>query len=222
MEGINMSLWNYEKKEEWDTGDKVDVVKLHDLDDVGVGGAIYLTPEIMGVIRNLCHEIKLEWQMLLCGKIVGGNAHATGYWIPKQEVSGATVKNLDVIDKEVIAEREIIATIHSHANMQVFFSTTDEEYTNMSLIQRHIVVNNDFEFTACTRWDLPNDKVCFLKAKVIINIHEVDKVEGVSNIEVKNDVGFQTNYETYKPGHALTRDYGANDFNKAMGVQNYE
>jgi len=216
---------------EWNTGDTIDIVQLTDMDEVGTGGKIYLSPEVMGVIRKLCEDIKVEWQMLLTGEVKDGNAYGTGYWIPKQRVSAASVHNLELVDAEVIAERKIIAGIHSHADMGVFFSTTDEVYTNQSLIERNIVVNNKYEFTAVTRWNLPNNRVCFLKAQVVCRVDEVDNVEGFENIEV-NNVSFTTQYpivgseNRYNPTkgryyqkskHALCENYTDEQFDEAVG-----
>lgn len=77
-----------------------------------------------------------------------------GYYVPKQEVSGASVKNIDEITRAFIAEKKIVAGIHSHVNMNVFFSTTDDE-TCRSGILHHLVVNNDMKFIGRSRFMLP-------------------------------------------------------------------
>ena len=210
---------------EWNTGDSPDVVKLSDLDEKGVGGLFYIQQEIMSVIQKLCEDIEVEWQMLLIGEECQEGISITDYYIPKQEVTAGNVTNIDCIDDELIKDKGIIATIHSHANMGVFFSSVDEECTNLSLIRYHIVVNNKHEFTACTRWDLPNGKVAFFEAKVVVSVPQVDVVKNIKNIEKvtgKNVVlidGFKPKNKKYK--HALTREnYKFEDLRE--GVHWYE
>ena len=148
-------------------------------------GAIRIPPEIYAVIRTLCKDIDDEWQMLLKGEVKDGDVLVDGYYIPKQEVSGASVKNLDCIDKAFITENRIIATIHSHSSMGVFFSPTDEEMTNFSMINYHIVTNNKGEFTACMKIDLPCELAKLYDTRVIINLPDTteEKIEGLDNIE---------------------------------------
>ncbi len=168
--------------DEWTTGHKINIIATKDLSDAGMGGEFHLAPEVMAVIRKLCDEIKVEWQMLLIGHVVGGDAYIEDYWIPKQEVTAASIKNLELVDKDVIEEKRIIATIHSHASMAVFCSGVDDEFTNLSLIQRHIVVNNKMEFHAVTTWYLPNGNATFLKAKMRFESQMAEEVRGIDNI----------------------------------------
>jgi hypothetical protein len=121
---------------------------------------------VLKTIRQLCKTFnKDEWQMLLTGKTFQDGADGLrieidGYYVPKQEVSGATVKNIDEITRAFIAEKRIVAGIHSHVDMGVFFSTTDDE-TCKSSILHHLVCNNDMKFVGRSRFNLPCGKAYF-------------------------------------------------------------
>lgn len=166
----------------WNTGDAPKICKNCDYAKEGEF-KISIAPDVMGVIYQLCDTVKLEWQALLLGAIEGNVVNVVGYWIPKQEVSAASVKNLDVVDEEVIAAKGIVATIHSHGEMGVFFSSTDEEYTNLSQIKHHIVVNNAGEFVATSRTDLPCGMVKFDESSVHITVNKPIEVQGDENIK---------------------------------------
>ena len=108
------------------------------------------------------------------------------YYVPKQEYSAATVKNLDCIDKKFIDDNKVVATIHSHSSMGVFFSSVDYDKTNTSLIKNHIVVNNAGEFCATKRVDLPCGMQKFVTAKVTRDLPEITlpkKIKGFKKIQ---------------------------------------
>lgn len=193
------------KKDAWHTGDDHKDCVAEDCSfakkfDAGV---IFITTEVYTVIRKLCEEVKTEWQMLLKGTEdeITGNIHITGYYIPKQEVSYASVKNTDCIDKKFIEENNIIATIHSHASMGCFFSVTDEEFTNMSTIPNHIVVNNDGEHKACVKWELPCGLVKFFETKVKVD-HKIPDIE----IDGKDNIT-QRVYNAYNKGKTYHKNF---------------
>jgi hypothetical protein len=124
-----------------------------------------------------------EWQMLLGGALKPEGLFLDNYYIPKQEVTGATVKNVDCIDKKFIDDNKIMATIHSHCTMSgEFFSGTDDTMTNFnSIIDFHIVTNNKGEFKAMRKVTLP----CGLLRAVEVNIQieDVDvDIKGIENI----------------------------------------
>lgn len=145
---------------------------------------ILLHPDVYSVIFYLCDKIKVEWQMLLTGAVLGQAVHVNGYYIPLQQVTGSTVKNLDCIDPAFIEERDVVATIHSHADMGVFYSGVDDEYTNLSLIKHHIVVNNKNEIIAQSRYDLPCSMVKFVASHVSTMIPTAGAVIGEENIKI--------------------------------------
>lgn len=181
------------------------------------GYALRIHPDVFGAIFRLCETVKEEWQMLLSGGVQENVVFVNGYYIPKQQVTAASVKNLEAIDKEFIEENSIIATIHSHSDMGVFFSPTDDEFTNMSFIQHHIVVNNKGDFVAKSRIDLPCGMVKFVASKVETLIPTATPLIGEDKIEVRrfinphgqNDQGWRNNDYTppashdngYRPAH---------------------
>jgi len=177
----------------WDTGDKCNNAEDCSWAEQFTGSVIYISPEVQSVIRELCNKVKTEWQMLLTGEEKKDGVYVTGYWIPKQEVTTSTVTNLDVVDKAVIAERKIVCTIHSHADMGVFFSGVDEKFTNNSLIKNHIVVNNKGQMKATMRYELPCKMVHFFDAEAQVIMPDGAEVEGMGNITQKK-------YGNYKGG----------------------
>lgn len=168
----------------WDTGEDYSVAKECSWGDKYTGITFYIMPEVWSVITQLCDDVKSEWQMMLCGEEHDDNIIVTGYWIPKQEVTMSTVTNVDLIDSQVVREKKIVATIHSHANMGVFFSSTDTEFTNMSLIKNHIVVNNKGETCGTTRHSLPCGFTRFFDCKIEVHVEKADVV-GRENITEK-------------------------------------
>lgn len=116
-------------------------------------------------VQDMLHVLRQrftdhEWQVLLSGVVAEEEGiryvRCTSYYIPKQRVAGATVENLDCIDAEFIRSNQIIATIHSHVNMSVFFSVTDEKdcCTNSQILY-HMVTNNRMEYHAGAVETLP-------------------------------------------------------------------
>jgi proteasome lid subunit RPN8/RPN11 len=170
---------------------------------------IYITPEIQQVIRHLCDEIKSEWQMLLKGTKVEDGIYCTGYYIPKQEVTAATVKNLDCIDKAFIDEHNIIATLHSHANMSTFFSSEDDSKTNLSSqMEYHIVVNNKGESIAAYRHTLPCGMIKMSDAIVRTQDPTIKvEVNGIGNIKKNTPVVYEYPYGGYAYGSYQGRRY---------------
>jgi proteasome lid subunit RPN8/RPN11 len=115
-----------------------------------------LSDEIFGVVKHLCTKVKTEWQMLLKGEEREGNVvYFNDYYIPKQQVSSASVSSDECMDLERVQELGIIGTIHSHSDMGVFFSGVDHEHTNTSFIVNHIVCNNKGEYLGQKALTLP-------------------------------------------------------------------
>lgn len=175
----------------WNTGTETSCADNCSYGDKSIGEPeIHIPYEILKVIGYLCTTVSVEWQMLLKGteEIVDGitKVEITGYYIPKQEVSPSTVKNIDNISRTFLKEQGIVAGIHSHSDMGVFFSVVDEE-TNKSAIRHHIVVNNKLEFVARSRFKLPCGMEFFKDSKLNIDTPPVKvlDVEGIGNIENK-------------------------------------
>lgn len=190
--GKNKGHMGFQPRGKWTTGEEKKECKNCDYIKNDKGFNIKIHPEVYSAIFFLCSKIEQEWQMLLKGVETGDQVIVNGYYIPKQEVTASTVKNLDAIDEEFIIENDIVATIHSHSNMGVFFSHTDDEFTNMSHIKHHIVVNNRHEMVAKSRHDLPCGMAKFADSKVMTLIPGVDSVIGLENITKRTYAGFNT------------------------------
>lgn len=188
----NRGHMGFQARQKWTTGEEKKECKNCDYLKDDKGFAIKIHPDTFSAIFFLCEKIETEWQMLLKGVENNGEVIVSGYYIPVQEVTSSTVKNLDAIDEEFIRDNEIVATIHSHANMNVFFSGTDDEFTNMSHIKHHIVINNEHKMVAKSRYDLPCGMAKFADSKVMTLIPAVQSVEGMENITKKIYQGFHS------------------------------
>lgn len=156
--------------------------------------------DVYTVMKQLCVHIKDEWQILLIGEVDGPVVDVTDYIIPKQEVTGSSVKNLDCIDKQFIEENKVVAICHSHSNMGVFFSSTDVD-TNLQSIKYHIVYNNEGNVKACHQIVLPCGMVQLRDADVELML----KDSGIKNLENITKI-------TY--GHPVT-EYNRNNWREA-------
>jgi hypothetical protein len=148
-----------------------------------------LTPKLMAVARRLCKEIEREWQIILKGEETETGIFAYDYYIPKQETGPASVKNMDEIDLERATKNKWIGTMHSHGEIGVSFSGTDDQCTNHSFLKHHIVTNNRGDYLAISRIVLPCGLIKFADARVIMKVPSIKKVKGIDNIEER----------TYKP-----------------------
>lgn len=209
--------WNFKPtvKRGWSTGEKHNCASAcswaeeHQQDS---SLTILISRPVEAAIMTLCKKIKDEWQMLLLGEEVEGGLLITDYYIPKQQVTAASVKNLDCIDAAFIRDRGVVATIHSHSNMAVFFSSTDDEYTNNSLIKNHIVVNNRYETTAVMRRALPCGMVKFVKAKVDFESTPEADSKDISNIELLPiQSSWKEDREKWEHEYDSYEGYGGND-----------
>ena len=103
---------------------------------------ILFQPEDLTRIKALLKKFESkEWLMYLYGDINPNGVIISGMTIPKQEVSGGSVDNIEA------PLGGCIGTIHSHNSMGAFHSGTDEKY----LEANHrvcITVNNNMEFSS--------------------------------------------------------------------------
>ena len=84
---------------------------------------IIMPYEIWHQIMALTKELDTEWLGYLGGSLLqNGDWKVTGMTIPKQEVTGSTVKPTDTIHAEGV--------VHSHVSMGCFFSGVDDDYLN--------------------------------------------------------------------------------------------
>jgi len=125
--------------------------------------------EIWNKIMKLTRELDTEWLGYLHGShLQDGNWKVTDITVPKQEVTGATVKPTETHSSEGV--------VHSHVNMGVFFSSTDDDYLN----ENHdfsIVVNQSGESKAIVRKTLPCKTLSVVDADVSIEFPESDVEE---------------------------------------------
>lgn len=192
MNGTTQEPWGFgggngngNKKDGWSTGEKIKCADKCSFAQTDAKPIIVIEQNVYAVIRRLCMEVKTEWQMLLIGDETHHGIVVHDYYIPKQEVGWAHVKNLDCITADFIREKSIIAGIHSHADMAPFFSPTDEESTNQSLIKNNIVINNRMESKAVMRKDLPCGMSHFQEAIVEFYFPQATEVTGLDNIVKK-------------------------------------
>ncbi len=131
--------------------------------------------------------------MCLIGRVMeNGDVAVDGYYIPKQSVTAASVRNEEPITLSFIKEYNVVASIHSHANMQVFFSSTDEQ-TNRSLIRYHIVTNNRGDYLAVGRVMLPCGAQLMLDVEVVMcQAAMKGEVIGMDKIERPKTFGLTT------------------------------
>jgi hypothetical protein len=187
----NNQSWKPTEKWEIETPKEATDCSFCDLD---IKPQFVLTPKIMGVVQKLCVEIKREWQILLIGEETATGIVCYGYYVPEQETGYASVKNLDEIDLTFVKKRKIVATIHSHGDIGVSFSSTDDQCTNHSFIKHHIVTNNSGDFMAISRIVLPCKLIKFAKASVTIKVPEIKEVKGIEKIKESSYV--TTTYPT--------------------------
>ena len=201
----------YHQKDSWEipTPKTADECSFCDLE---AKPEFLLTPKLIAVSRKLCVDIKREWQMLLIGEETDTGIFAYDYYIPKQETGPATVKNTDEITLELATKNKYIGTMHSHGDIGVSFSHTDDQCTNHSFLKHHIVTNNKNDFMAISRIVLPCGLVKFAKAKVIMKVPAVKSIKGVDNIE---EIKFSPSTYYYNSktniGYYGNQPYGTNN-----------
>lgn len=149
---------------------------------------ILLSEKAGAAISYLIKKVRVEWQLLLCGTVEDTPerevVHIVDYFIPKQVVGAAHVTNLDCVDRKTIAEKGIVATIHSHSTMESFFSGTDIRECNSSPIVYHAVINNRYEYQAVKQRKLACGMFRFEKIKLEFAGAELPKPDGFENITV--------------------------------------
>lgn len=193
---------------------------------------IVLNEHVYDVVRTLCAKIKTEWQVLMIGELIEGTVVVSDYYIPEQEVTAGTVNNKECIDEAFCDEHHVIGTIHSHSNMNTFFSSTDDDMTNtVPFLRAHVVVNNALDMKAVYRKKLPCGKEFLQDATVLTSTLNEEDIPGFDKIkkrEVKapyrnygySGYGWQRDNDNKKPNkHA---DFDIDAFNEELGTISYE
>lgn len=101
---------------------------------------------------KLAGEFKEEWIALLKGRLGEDNQHKPAYiiesfYFPPQTASGTHVD----VPTGIRPEAGVIGAVHSHVNMNCFFSATDKAHSNWPV---EIVVNSRGDHAACARHKL--------------------------------------------------------------------
>lgn len=148
---------------------------------------IFIDAKVANAIRYLMKKSDAEWQMLLIGDVEEKEegyhiVNVSDYYIPLQEVTGTTVRNTDCIDQQTIADKHIVATLHSHVSMGAFFSQTDMTECNSSPIKYHVVMNNKLEYSAIRQHKLPCGLLKFGKAQLLFDDVSYEIPNGIDNI----------------------------------------
>jgi len=146
------------------------------------------TKKIQCLIRIINEN---EWFAYLLGKKINDYEYVVeDIFVPEQECTSVHTEvsingRLSVINSEI--RSQIVGWIHSHNNMNVFFSQEDEH--NAIGHDISIVVNNAFENKAIVRLKLPCGAITKANANVDFEYEENEefKNEIKSKIKIKND-----------------------------------
>ena len=141
---------------------------------------VIITKEVLDKITTLTRRIdKLEWMAMLQGHETETNIVITQLTIPEQEATPAHIELTSKGDKQAQETRNI-GWIHSHNNMDAFFSKND--YNTASQNKISIVLNNKLEMKALTLVEL----TCKRKALIETKVH-LEVIEDPSFIKVIKD-----------------------------------
>lgn len=114
---------------------------------------IIIKHEVVQKIRFINRKMKtLEWMATLQGNYRKQTYYITDLKIMQQQVTATHVEPT-IQGAQEIAQQDNIGWIHSHNNMQVFFSQDDKDTAHQSKIS--IVTNNKLEFKAMIKIRLP-------------------------------------------------------------------
>jgi hypothetical protein len=145
-----------------------------------------LSKKVGDTVKYLLENVPVEWQLLLIGApVVHQEKEAlliTDYYIPKQVVGAAHVRNIDCIDKTLITEKNVVSTMHSHVDMSAVFSQTDWESCNSSPIKYHVVINKRYEYEAVKQISLACGMFKFQHIKIAFEATQLEKPIGFENI----------------------------------------
>lgn len=173
------------EQNKWSTGLKCDLAPDCSYKDKITEPTVHIPLPVYLVIRQLCKDIAIEWQMFLIGTVDGNMYNVTNYFIPKQLVTASSVEDDDNLPTSWYKENNVIGTLHSHGTMAVFFSGTDDTNNQNSPVACHVVVNNADEYLACIRTTLPCGMEAFVKCGVSLEVPAEQKivVNGVDKIK---------------------------------------
>lgn len=176
--------YGFEQKEQWVTDTKNET---HSTCPNMRPVSIITPPIVFQIFKKICEVKKTEWQIFLRGEEINDKYYLDGgYYIPRQGSTYSSVINHECINAQFIKDNKLIAAVHSHADMDVFFSGTDKEMTmNNEKIPVYIVVNNAGKHLAQVIKKMPCGHMAELKADMVlqdqnIDIPDIDKISVVS------------------------------------------
>jgi len=149
-----------------DPGEDDDVFYCDEVEEVTRACPIYkgrptlsISPTLLSSLIGLAGRMREEWLAYLKGRysVRTGRGRITSVYFPPQEVSAAHCEP----DNHYRPRRGTIGVIHSHAEMEAFFSTTDVKHMNWPV---EIVINSRAEYQ--------------LMARVRLRCGEIARVEG--------------------------------------------
>lgn len=139
---------------------------------------VVLSQKAYRQIKSLCRKLpKLEWLAGLVGSEKGKDEK---YWyieeikIFEQKVGGATVELTSKGNEDIAKTTKIIGWIHSHNNMDVFFSNTDEDTAKASGIS--LTTNNKIEFFGRFRRELPCGHLALVEIEMELEAEEDEEI----------------------------------------------
>ena len=161
---------------------------------------IALSYPVYQKIWSLYNEYKsLEWLGYLVGTKIGTVYTVTALLIPEQEVTSTSVE-VDP-DDPVSKNPSIVGTVHSHVNMGVFFSGTDEDYIGLN--HDVMVVVSKGEMKAQVRVAAPCGALKKNDAEVTVDyppIPNMDRFITLAKSKITEHRYHVTYYNGYVPG----------------------
>lgn len=159
---------------------------------------IHLNEKVGNAIKYLLQNVPVEWQLLLIGRIEENVVFVEDYYIPKQVVGAAHVRNIDCIDKEFISTRSVVGTMHSHVDMMASFSQTDWESCNSSPLKYHVVINKRYEYEAVKQITLACGMFRFNHVGLAFETANMTKPEGFDNISKEDYSSKESTYNSWE------------------------
>ena len=161
---------------------------------------VHISEKLLGKIAYLLSEFPTsEWLGLLKGRKENGEIYVDDMVVPKQRNTSAHTEINDEVMSEIAAGKygEIFGWIHSHNNMNVFFSGEDTETAKKFDVS--IVVNNKFEMVAVVRKKLPCGREGLMKGEISLIVDENFVNDVKENVETSYDNNgvFDGNLEYY-------------------------
>jgi hypothetical protein len=123
---------------------------------------IYIAEHLWNLFIDLAAAVDTEWMVLLYGKQEEEGNYVLGqFYFPPQTVSPTSVD----IPTGVVPKAGVIAALHSHVQMNAFFSGTDKDHSNWPV---EIVLNARGNYEAICRHKLECGRYAKSESKVML------------------------------------------------------